>query len=436
MRAYQNKRAEVKDMKDKKGKPVATGATSAAGSIRVIDSTPLRAIADAGLQSLCKEIGFEALRQILEQDVEALAGPKGKHNPERVASRHGMERTKVVCGGEKISIMKPRVRGDGHDLQLPSLAVFQNEDMLNRTILTQLLCGVSTRKYARTVDGGVEGRGCVSKSEVSRRYNAELEHLADEFLNRRLLDAYPAVMIDGMSVGSMMVITAMGITDQGEKKILGLRAGGTENSIAVKELLADLIARGLQADMPRLFALDGSKALAKAVNDTFGLMAQIQRCQVHKKRNVLAHLPLSEQENVGLAISRAYLEFDYEEAKRQLELLAGNLEYRYPDAAASLMEGLDETLTVHRLEIPALLRKTLANTNAMESANSVAASIVRRVKKWTTGGMILRHMAVAFCEAERGFRRIKGYRQIPFLIAALNRDTGGSFRDSFKEESA
>jgi transposase-like protein len=430
MRAYQNKAEKVKKEKIK------LPTMRAAGSIQIVDEAPLLAIAEEGMQSLCRELGFEALRQILEQEVEALAGPKGKHDAKRSAYRHGTEQTKVVLGGEKISFRKPRVRGNGHDLQLPSLAVFQDEDPLNRTILTRMLCGVSTRKYARTLETDANERGCTSKSEASRRYNVELKRLADEFFNRQLRDEYPVIMLDGMSMGSMMVITAMGITAQGEKKILGLRAGGTENSIAVKELLADLIERGLQPDRSRLFALDGSKALAKAVHDTFGLKAQIQRCQVHKKRNVLAHLPQSEQANVGFAISKAYLEFDYKEAKRQLELLAKNLEYRYPDASASLMEGLEETLTVHRLEIPALLRKTLANTNAMESANSVAAGVVRRIRKWADGGMILRHMAAAFCEAERGFRRIQGYRQIPILITALNNSMSSTIKDSLKEETA
>jgi len=246
----------------------------------------------------------------------------------------------------------------------------------------------------------------------------------DDFFNRPIENAFPMIMIDGKAVGSMHVITAMGITAQGEKQILGLLAGATENSLVVKDLLADLIKRGLNADIPHLFIIDGAKALSKAIKDTFGKRALIQRCQVHKKRNVLSYLPKSEQTNVGLAISKAYLEFDYEEAFQQLTVLTEKLERRYPSAAASLLEGLEETLTVHRLQIPATLRKTLSNTNPIESANSVAASVVRRVNNWQNGEMVLRHMAVAFLEAEQSFHRINGYREIPLLLAALAKAVG------------
>ena len=241
------------------------------------------------------------------------------------------------------------------------------------------------RKYERTaMTGGTEMAG-VSKSEVSRRFNTELKRLMDEFFDRRLDKSYPSIMVDGMERGGMTIIVALGITSDGKKEVLGLIEGGTENNEVAKRLFADLIERGLRTDEARLLVLDGSKALAKAVRDTFGDMALIQRCQVHKKRNVLSHLPESEQANIGHAISQAYLEHDYDQALLRLNMIADNLEHRYPSAAASMREGLEETLTVHRLEIPGLLRKTLSNTNAMESANATAASIVRRISKWGAG---------------------------------------------------
>jgi len=389
-------------------------------TVRVINANQLMKVAEMGLSAMIYEVGLEAISQIFEQDVEALVGPKGKHSKNRTAYRHGTEQTRVVLEDRKISVRKPRVRSNGHDIQLPSLSFFQNQDALDRTMLTRMLCGVSTRKYGRTVstDGGGDDI-CTSKSEVSRRFNVELKKLIEEFFNRRLDEEYPVVMIDGMDKGGMTIIAALGIGSDGKKKMLGLVEGATENSEAVKTLLCDLINRGLRTDVPRLFVLDGSKALKKAVKDTFGKKAQIQRCQVHKKRNVLSHLPLSEQANVGLAITRAYMEFDYDKALGQLSLIADNLDNRYPDAAASMREGLEETLTVHRLKVPGLLRKTLSNTNAMESSNSVAAGIVRRISKWRDGEMVLRHMAAGFLEAERGFKRVQGYRQIPFIISAL-----------------
>lgn len=241
----------------------------------------------------------------------------------------------------------------------------------------------------------------------------------EEFFARPITNDYPVIMIDGVSVGEMMVVAAMGIASDGRKQVLGLVEGATENHIVVKSLLSDLISRGLTIETPRLFVLDGGKGLSKAVHDTLGGNALIQRCQVHKKRNVLSHLPESEQTNTGLAISRAYMEFDYDKAKLSLELIADNLENRYPKAAASLREGLDETLTVHRLKVPGLLRQTLATTNPLESANSVARSVVRRVTSWKDGEHIIRTLAAGFMEAEKGFRRIKGYRQIPLLTTAL-----------------
>jgi len=377
---------------------------------------------ESGLEKLAFDIGIKVMARVFEDEVKEIVGAKGTHCENRTAYRHGTEDTKVVLGGKKIGVRKPRVRTvDNREVQLESLAAFQNEDPLNQTITSRLLCGVSTRKYQRTVNEGGGEAQCTSKSEVSRRYKDGLKAMMDKFFDRRFINKYPIIMVDGIERGGMTIIAAMGITDDGKKLVLGLVSGGTENSIAVKRLFEDLIERGLEPSVPRLFVLDGSKALSKAVRDTFGDFAQIQRCQVHKKRNVLSHLPISEQTNVGAAISRAYMEFEYGNALRQLKTLADNLDGRYPDAAASIMEGLEETLTVHRLSVQGLLRKTLSSTNAIESANSVAAGVVRRVKKWRDGEMILRHMAAGFLEAERGFFRVKGYKQIPALMTALYR---------------
>ncbi|WP_157677499.1 transposase [Dehalobacterium formicoaceticum] len=191
-------------------------------------------------------------------------------------------------------------------------------------------------------------------------------------------------------------------------------------------MLEDLIRRGLDPARPRLYVLDGGKAIHKAVRDIFGKEALIQRCQVHKKRNVLSYLPESEQANVSVAMTMAYREFEYEAAKGKLMGIANNLEYRYPKAAASLLEGLEETLAVHRLKIPGMLRETLCSTNPMESANSACRGIIRRVSNFRDGEMALRHAAAGFIEAERGFRRIKGYRQLTVLMAMLENQTTGT----------
>ena len=394
-----------------------------AETIKVIDADKLYEIAESGLEALVYQVGLEAMLQVFEQDVVDIAGPKNKRDKDRIAYRHGTEQTKVVYGDKKISVNKPRVRTvgqNGHDLTLPSLEYFQNEDSLNRSVLTRLLCGISTRKYERTTVTGDEVAS-VSKSEVSRRFNAELSRLMTEFFDRSLSDdMFPIIMIDGIERGGMTIVTALGVRVDGKKVILGLIDGATENNLVVKRLFEDLISRGLRTDVRRLFVIDGAKALSKAIRDTFGEMAEIQRCQVHKKRNVLSHLPESEKGNIGLSISKAYLEHNYEEAFSKLNLIADNLDGRYPSAAASIREGIDETLTVNRLNIHGLLRSSLTSTNMMESANSVAAGIVRKITKWRDGEMLLRHMAAAFLEAERGFRRIKGYKHIPSLITTLN----------------
>ena len=406
MKGYQKERASVN------------------GSIEVMDMGPLVELASEGLLALSVQVGLEVLRQMLAVDVTALAGAKGRHNPDRSAYRHGTETTRVVMGGQKVSVKRPRVRSkEGSELQLPTLSVFQNEDPLNRALLQRLLCGVSTRKYSRTLDESLEDAACVSKSEASRRFAAAMEARMDEFFKRRIEGSFPAMMIDGLELGKMTIIAAMGIDSEGRKRILGLAEGGSENSEVVKALLADMVERGLDASEPRLYILDGGKALHKAVKDTFGKKAVIQRCQVHKKRNVLSYLPESEQANVSLAMTTAYREFEYGKAKASLELLADNLAYRYPKAADSLREGLEETLTAHRLKLPGLLRQTLSSTNAMESANSGCMGIIRRVCNFKNGAMTLRYAAAGFLEAERGFRRIKGYKQIPILQNALARLT-------------
>ena len=392
---------------------------SVKGAIRIVDPEALRDMATAGLLRLSTELGMEAMRQIFEYEVDQLAGEKGKHNKERDAYRHGADDTKVVLGGAKVSARKPRVRtkDNGAEIPLESLSVFQDEDQMNDDVLTMLLAGVSSRKYCRTIS--TDADACMSKSEVSRRFISAMQGAMEEFFGRRIEGSYPAVMIDGMSLGKITVVAAMGIGADGRKRMLGVIEGGSENSDVVKALLADLIERGLDPSEPRLYVIDGSKALAKAIKGTFGDKAVIQRCQVHKKRNVLSHLPESEKSRVGKSISLAYMEFEEEEARRKLYLIERELRMRYPAAADSLREGLDETLTVHKLKMPGLLRQTLASTNAIESANSVCAGVIRKVTRFKTGEDAIRQAAAGYMEAERGFRRIKGYREIPLLQAAL-----------------
>jgi transposase-like protein len=247
-----------------------------------------------------------------------------------------------------------------------------------------------------------------------------MEQMMTEFFKRPIEGRYPVIILDGLGLGETTAVAAMGIDADGHKKILGLTVGGTENNEVVKGLLADMIGRGLDPGEGRLYVIDGGKALHKAITDTFGATAVVQRCQVHKKRNVLAHLPKSEQDNVSLALSMAYLEAGFDLARKELMDIAAGLSSRYPKAATSLLEGLEETLTVHRLKVPGLLRKTLCNTNVLESANSSCRGVLRRVSNFKDGEMALRYAAAGFLQAERGFRRITGYKELGFLEARLS----------------
>ena len=261
-------------------------------ALQLIDPKSLVAKASDGLLALSVELGLDVLRQMMESEVVEYVGAKGTHKADREAYRHGRENTTVIMGGGKVPTKRPRVRGKNNkEIELRTLKAFQAEEQLNNTVLSRVLAGVSYRKYSRTLDGMPEGTKCVSKSDVSRRFAAGMKSAMDEFFSRPINGSFPAVMIDGLVLGKMTVIVALGIRSDGKKQILGIIEGGSENSDVAKAMLADLIDRGLDTKEPRLYTLDGSKALAKAVRDTFGDKAAIQRCQVHKKRNVLSPVP-------------------------------------------------------------------------------------------------------------------------------------------------
>jgi transposase-like protein len=394
-------------------------------NVNILDAGSLEHHACQGLLSLSVELGLMVFRQMMEEEATEIAGPKGKHNPDRTAYRHGQEKTQIVLGGTKIKTDKIRVRGlDGNEKQFNTLASFQNEDPLNDALMAKLLSGVSTRKYEHSLEynNNNANKTCTSKSDVSRRFTKGMKVLMDEFFTRPLNGNYPIMIIDGICISELTVVVAMGIDADGHKKILGMREGGTENNIVVKELFTDLVARGVNASEPRLYVLDGAKSLDKAVTDTFGTKVPIQRCQVHKKRNVLSHLPESEQVNISIDMTNAYKEFDYEKAQPALLRIHSNLEHRYPKAAESLKEGLEDTLTAHRLGIPGLLRQTLSSTNVLESANSICKNIIRKVSRYRNGTDVIRHAATGFMEAEKGFKRVKGYKEIPLLQSALAND--------------
>ena len=376
----------------------------------------------AELMELAVASGLKVLTTMLEADRTAICGPRYQHQAERAASRAGRVCSEVVLGGRKVQIRRPRVRADGHEVALPTFETFADTDPLNRRVVEQMLLGVATRQYGRSLEPtgtDIRTRG-TSKSAVSRRFVAKTKAQLAAWRSTALdaLDLV-ALLLDGVHIGEHCIVVALGIDTTGAKHALGLWDGSTENAAVCQSLLADLQSRGLRTDRSLLVILDGSKALHKAVTQTFGSAALMHRCQVHKLRNILEHLPEGQRPWVRAIVARAYKQTAIATARRLLQDLARRLEDRYPSAAASVREGLDETLTVITLGLSDRLRQSLASTNAIESLMSRTRHVKRNVKRWRGGQMVLRWTAAAVLEAVKGFRRLKGHKDMPKLVAAL-----------------
>ena len=368
--------------------------------------------------------GLAVVAALLEQEREALCGPRYRHLPNRTATRSGYAPAEAVLGGRRVSLKRPRVRDvdTGEELALPSWEHLANEDPLTARAVEQMLIGVSTRKYKRsleTLPSAAEERG-TSKSAVSRRFVAATEQELTKHWSASLKGAALAVMmIDGLVCGEHTILVAIGIDEKGNKRVLGLTEGVTENASACTRLLTGLVERGLDTSKSMLVVIDGGKALAKSVRDVFGSRALVQRCQVHKKRNVLDHLPENRRASVGAMLSTAYNCQDPQKASRMLKKIARQLEHNHPGAAESLREGLDETLTVKEAGLPERLERTLSTTNPIENINGAVRRTTRNVRRWEGGKMVLRWVGAALTEAEKGFHRLKGHAGMPKLVAFL-----------------
>jgi len=374
------------------------------------------------LMELAAASGLRVLATMLEEDRTAICGPRYRHQAERPASRAGTVPSEVVLGGRKVVLRRPRVRANNAEVPLPTFQLMASEDPLNRRVVEQMLVGVATRQYARSLEplpAAMAARG-TSKSAVSRRFVAKTAAQLEAWQSQTLdgLDLV-GLILDGVHVGEHCLIVALGIVVDGRKQALGVWEGSTENAAVCQSLLANLQSRGLRTDRSVLVILDGSKALRKAVRDTFGEVALVQRCQIHKLRNVLDHLPERQRPWVKAILHRAYRGADAVPAKRMLHDLARRLESAHPSAAESVREGLEETLTVLTLGLAETLRRSLATTNAAESLISRTRHVNRNVKRWRGGQMVLRWVAAGVLEAVKGFRRVKGHKEMPQLVAAL-----------------
>jgi len=382
-----------------------------------------------GLLSLAVATGLQVMSQLMERDVTAVAGPKGKRNPDRTAVRHGTGAGSVTLGGRRVPVGRPRVRAaDGSgELPVPAYELFSSTELLGRLAMEKMLAGLSTRRYPvglEPVGEQVEQAAkSTSKSAVSRRFVERTETALAELLATDLSGvALVALMVDGVHFAGHLCVVALGVDAEGVKHPLAVVEGSTENTTLVRELLVGLRERGLDTTRPILAVLDGAKALAAGVREVFDRPV-IARCQLHKIRNVTDELPERMRSTVESRMRQAYTAGSELEAKAQLEALIRELDKTRPGAAASLREGLDETLTVLRLGVPPTLARTLRSTNAIESMIGICRNHARNVKRWRDGQMALRWCAAGMAEARGQFRRVNGHLHLAKLAAELERVT-------------
>ncbi len=383
--------------------------------------------------------GMKALDEVLEQDRERLCGHAYAKGTPSEPVRWGRSEGRLVMGGRRVIVSKPRVRVKDKEVALPSWAQFADEDPLSERAIEQVVLGVSTRGYDRSVEELPDELGAhgASKSAVSRRLVTTTQEKLGAWLKRDLSKLSIAmVMLDGIEVGEQMVIVALGIDETGQKHPLGLWQGATENSTVCENLLNHLVERGLDPQKAYLFVIDGSKALRKAIRVIFGVRSLVQRCQEHKRRNVLSHLPKKLHPSISKMLRDAYTSASRATAKKRLQQVVAHLDDEHPDAAESLREGLDETLSLKDLKLPASLERTLSTTNPIENMNGQIRRVTRNVKRWRNGAMVKRWVALAVIEAARGFRRLRGYQGMPVLLDALRRHAEQIIRIDEKEQAA
>lgn len=398
-----------------------------AGEARAEQTTlPLRELVRGSLYEVVVRAGLMYALEVLESEREAVCGPRYRHDETRSAYRAGAVKSSLVLGGQRAEIARPRARTlAGEEVGLPSWTAWSADDPLEERAVEQMVLGVSSRRYARSLEPlpeGMSGSRGTAKSSVSRRFVAGTEQKLIELMTRDLSELEVKVLfIDGVYVAEHVVIAAVAVDAGGRKQVLGLWEGATENTASCTALLENLTERGLRTDRSTLVVIDGSKALRKAVRAVYGRRALIQRCQEHKKRNVLDALPKGKRDSVRRTLNEAYRSTKYSRAKRLLENLVRQLSAEHPGAAASLREGLEETLTVKRLGLSEALERSLSTTNMIENLIGQVRTLSKRVKRWRGGQMILRWTAAGVLEAERHFRRIKGHDDLSTLCAALRK---------------
>ena len=379
-----------------------------------------------GLLAFSTAAGLVVMQQMLNAELAGIVGDKhAKLGPDRVGNWHGTTTGQVVLGARKISVERPRGRYiDGGEVELDTWSTFASEDLLRQVVVERMLAGVATRRHVEVAEPVGQVGTATSRSAVSRRFVAATTAAMAELLGSDLSALETAVlMIDGLNVAGEMIVVALVITADGTKVPVGLRLGDTENSVVVTDLLADLVDRGLRFEQGILAVLDGSKALRKGVAKVFGSKALVQRCTLHKRRNIIGYLPEDRRKQIDKRLAGIFANADAAAGLRDAKRLAAQLKAAHPDAAGSLLEGLEEMFTVARLGISGALRRSLTNTNCIESMISTVRVVTGRVKTWKDGDMKKRWIATGMIEAQRTFRRVRGHTQMVDLIAAVGRAT-------------
>ena len=402
----------------------------------IVSMAEIAGSAKEGLLAVAVGAGLQVMAAMFGEDADRLCGPEGRHNPDRAGYRHGTGAGSVTLGGRRVPVTRPRVRAaDGSgELHLPSYDLFSSTEILGRLALEKMLAGLSSRRFT----AGLEPAGAAvddvasatSKSAVSRRFVTATETALAELMSKRLDDLdLVAFMVDGVHFGEHTCVVALGIGIDGVKHPLGVEEGSTENAAVVTDLITGLRDRGLDTSKPILAVLDGAKALSKAVKDVFDKPA-IARCQQHKIRNVIDKLPDKLRSVTEKRMRLAYHAESALKAEAELQALARELDKTHPGAAASLREGMAETLTVLRLDVPPTLARTLRSTNTIESMIEICREHSKNVKRWRDGTMALRWCAAGMIEAGKQFRRVNGHLHLPKLRAALD----ACFTDSVTTE--
>jgi transposase-like protein len=391
----------------------------------VVSMAEIAESAKEGLLALAVGTGLQVMAAMFGEDAERLCGPGGRHNPDRAGYRHGSEAGSVTLGGRRVPVTRPRVRAaDGSgELHLPSYDLFSSTEVLSRLAMEKMLAGLSSRRYTAGLEPAGEAveaqAASTSKSAVSRRFVAATETALAELMSRRLDDLdLVAFMVDGVHFGEHTCVVALGIGIDGTKHPLAVEEGSTENATLVTGLITGLRERGLDVTTPILAVLDGAKALSRAVKDVFD-KPLIHRCQQHKIRNVRDRLPEKMRTVVERRMRQAYHAESALKAEAELQALAAELDKTHPGAAASLREGMAETLTILRLGVPPTLARTLRSTNPIESMIEICREHSKNVKRWRDGTMALRWCAAGMLEADHQFRRVNGHLHLPKLRAAL-----------------